>query len=327
MSDHNLQCVERGRKRGRRSYEGMTGKIRFLVAEKYEKHNDYLVHNGNTVAHHMFLAFSTAPYLLQISYIGEDGLFFSHYKEGNQTLSLFSNMSYSSFGYSPNNSTACHGYTQPVHDDTGIQYGEAIHSVPQICVSSSWFYDALNNKTGYSSWGLGWGRAQEPLLISIAPVKDFLPRGQGGVLSLGIPVKVIRNLMSSKDTHGWELYLVTKDGHVLVKTGFRHTSVVLNNGTISLQLMNSDSSEVQEAATEILFTLANYSDSADNLLIVSDVNILGMRYAFYCAALEIVGVQSLSILVFPREGFVSLVHGHNKVAMVMLILMIAIVIF
>ncbi|XP_058084102.1 histidine kinase CKI1 [Magnolia sinica] len=273
----------------------------------------------NKVALYLFLVFSTVPNLSQVSYIGEDGMFFSYYIEGNQTFALFANSSYAT----TNDSIAYRWYRQPTNEDTGLLFGEAIDSTPVILTKSSWFFNALNNENGYSMWGLGWGKAQEPLFLCMAPVKDF--RGQRGVISLGVPVKVLTNFISGIDLHGGNVYLATKDGQLLVQTGPTTPSIAFDNGTVLMQAKKSDNGIAVKSHFNLSCSLDASSGGHDSSLIASKVNFLGTRYEFYCTPLEIAGVQSISILAFPHKEFADAVHRQSKIALVLLVLMLIIV--
>ncbi|XP_077245114.1 histidine kinase CKI1-like [Tasmannia lanceolata] len=262
----------------------------------------------------MFLAFSIAPHLSQISYIGEDGLFFSYYTEGNHTLALFANTSYSSSG-SNTNPTVYRWYSQPVND-IGMRYGEAIDSTPITLVNSSWFNNALDSENGYALLGLGWGKFQEPLFLSMALVNNVLPRGRWGVISLGVPKKIFTNFMSSIDLHGGDLYMVTEDGQLLAKTRFPYEKMLLSNMTVSVQMTESDNFDLP-------CNLNSYSNSRLNQLSGLNEKIWGEQYTFYCAQFEIAGVRSVSILALPLLRFPDHVHRQNEITMITMVLMLA----
>lgn len=240
------------------------------------------------VAPYMFLAFSIVPHHCQSSYVGENGLLFSYYTESNQTFALFANSSYTSI-----NAKSYNWYRQHVSDDNGMRFGEAIETTPVLLTNSTWYYDALSSKNGYASWGLSIGEKKEPLFIYTTPVKESLPRGQRGVLSLGVPVKVFTNFISTMDLYGGHIFSATEDGHFLVQTGPPSTSITFSNDTITVQLVKSKDNVLETTTIRLQCKLKSL-DASDILLIASNVNIWGIKYEFYCTLLEIAGLRSVS---------------------------------
>ncbi|XP_039043050.1 histidine kinase CKI1-like [Hibiscus syriacus] len=188
------------------------------------------------VAPTLFLAFSTIPYLSQISYVGSEGLFFSYYFDGNQALSTYANSSFSS------NPKQHVWYIQPVDNHTGKLYGEADGSPRFNAASTSWFQAALRNSWGYSSVENGWSNGVGTLFLTSV---GMLGRG---VVSLGVSVKRLTDLFSGLDLYGGSLSLTTMDGKLLVN-GIQNTKFISVNSSIFLQLMNPNGSQNVSCST------------------------------------------------------------------------------
>ncbi|TQD74897.1 hypothetical protein C1H46_039570 [Malus baccata] len=171
-----------------------------------------------TVAPTLFLALSTIPHISQVSYIGLDGLLFSLNNYSDQTYAVFSNASFSS-----------NWYTQPVNRDTGKLYGAAVASDSKVIVNASWFQAALNSTSGYSWLGRGWDKAQGSLFISTVVMDGR------GVISLGIPAKVVVDHFAALDFHGGYFHLATADGDVIVQSKLPKTQFQISNNTVSVQ--------------------------------------------------------------------------------------------
>lgn len=178
-------------------------------------------------------------------------------------------------------------YRQPVNVDTGMRLGKAVEITPNIQS-----FSALSNNTGYASWGLGIGEEKEPLFIYMAPIKEFHPQGQRGIISLGVPVKVYTNFLSNMDLSGGYVFSAIEDGHFLIQTGPPNTSIAFGNNTLTVQLKKIID-DVPTTTTILLPCKPNSSDSSNTLLIASDVNIWGTRYEFYSTSLEIAGLRSV----------------------------------
>ncbi|XP_042939058.1 histidine kinase CKI1-like [Carya illinoinensis] len=258
----------------------------------------------------LFQAFSTIPYLSQISYIGSDGLFFSYYTDGSQTLSMYSNSS--SFlldsSTAPNVGNNYVWYVQSVNNETGKLHGEAIEVPPLNMKSKSWFQEALNSTRGYASLETGLNSAQVPVFLNSARING------GSVLSLGFPVKALTSIFTDIDLRGGRLdILAIQDGKVLFQ-GIPNSHLVLSGNVVSFQLMkpNGDRMGIGNIS-------CNVKDGTPR---ASTLNIQETEYTFYCLPLDIVGVQSVSVLASPQNGLVRLVHKSRKVAMLLLIVLI-----
>lgn len=231
------------------------------------------------VAPSLFQAFSTTPHVSQISYIGLDGLFFSYYFDGNQTLALYSNSSFSlnSSGV-PIGKGKYTWYKQPVDRDTGKVYGEAAMTKPSSVNTSIWFLKALNNTDGLGSLGTGWNEARDALFLNTAGIN-----GTRGAVSLGFPVKPITNLFTGINLYGGRLSIATNDGTVLVQ-GLPNTRMTIANDSISFQLITNTKTGAKQI-TPVKYVSCT---SGNGTLSIGD-----MDYKVYCSQFEVAGVKSV----------------------------------
>uniref|UniRef100_A0A6N2MWI3 Cache domain-containing protein n=1 Tax=Salix viminalis TaxID=40686 RepID=A0A6N2MWI3_SALVM len=231
------------------------------------------------VAPSLFQAFSTIPFISQISYIGLGGLFFSYYYEGNQTFAVYSNSTAS-------NLMSFSWYRQPVDLDTGKVYGDAVKSLPLITANASWIEQALNSSQGHASFESGWNSAQDPLLLNTVSL-----HGQG-VLSLGFSPKALTSFFNNVDLHGGNLYLATQSGRVLAG-GLPNTQTVIKKNPVSLHMTRLNGDHFGNVSC----------DMPSNGKLKDSVLYLGEEmYRVYCSQVEIVGVQSVYALAFPYNG-------------------------
>ena len=215
----------------------------------------------------LFQAWSTIPYLSEISYIGLEGLFFSYYTDQNLTLAVYSNSS-----IRKNNNC----YMQHVNHETGELYGKSIERPPLNLVNTSWFQAALNSTHGYASVESGWNNSQDLILLSSATIDGE------GVISLGFPVKALTAHFTSIDHQDGSLYLATKDGKVLIE-GLKNTHMVLAGNIVFVQLKKPNREQ------EVLGNVS--CNIRDGSSIASTLNIQGTEYMIYFSSLDMVGVQ------------------------------------
>ncbi|CAL5380884.1 unnamed protein product [Camellia sinensis] len=180
------------------------------VLSEIEKTAYLLSPVNSSVAPVLFQALSTIPHLSHISYIGADGLLFSYYTNGYQTLAVYAN---SSLFVNVSAPIAIKQYTQPVNCSTGKLYGEAVpvRSHPSFTFNGSWLQKALVSTNGHVSLGTGWENDQDLQFFNTAAMDD-----RRGALSLGFPVKPLAGFFSGIDFHGGNLYFATKDGTSLL---------------------------------------------------------------------------------------------------------------
>lgn len=280
------------------------------------------------VAPTLFLALSTIPHLSQVSYIGLDGLTFSYFNHGDQTLAVYSNTSF-----------ATNWYTQPVNRDTGMLYGNAIASIPMVSANASWFQEVVNSTNGYSSLVTGLNKEEGSLFLHTVAMDGT------GLISLGFPAKVVIDHFAALDFHGRDLYLATADGQVIIQTKLHNTQMVIYNSTLLLQKLNDDGSPEGSTATH-----SCVSDKGKPTKF--NMKIMGRKYIFHCSTLQIAGVQSVCpcclyicarvvqnlpfrslkhqqiydffqvyVLAYDSNGLESLVSRNNKLSLVLLVLM------
>ncbi|KAK9154088.1 hypothetical protein Sjap_001568 [Stephania japonica] len=254
----------------------------------------------NEVFSFMFNLFKSQS-LSEISYIREDGFLFSYYIEGNNTFAMYSNTTFvRRIGVG---SIPFDCYIQLVNNNTGELYGERYRSRSNLSIDVKWFLEAMNSKNVHASVRKGWSETQDMLIFNAAPVD------QVGLLSLGVSVKVFMNSISGIDLHGGDLYIATKNGTLLAQTG-PFTIMPNKDDTVSIFLNSTGDQTTQEA--RIL------CDQSDKIVRHADRKMGGAEYVFYCAPLELAGVQSVSILLFLHNGLVSLVHSRIKLLIILL---------
>lgn len=234
------------------------------------------------VAPALFQAYSTIPYISQISYISLNGLFFSYYKEGDEPHALYSNSTFSS----RNGTKKYTWYLQPSSRDTGDLHGDAVEFPATRVVQETWFQEALNSTKGYASVGTGWKNPQEVLLLSTSRLNG------NGAVSLGFRMQPMIDFLIAKlaSADGSFLYLVTRDWNVAIK-GFPNVKTILNGDNILFQLLNSDDQQLQ--------TVGNFSCQSNNGELRERDNALsfeGKKYFINCLKNEIAGIQFVSII-------------------------------
>ncbi|KAL5786732.1 hypothetical protein ACOSQ2_009124 [Xanthoceras sorbifolium] len=257
---------------------------------------------GAKVAPRLFLALATIPHVSQVSYIGLDGLMFSYYNDGGQTLAVYSNTSLSS---------RC--YTQPVNRDTGMLYGEAVASQSRVPVNKSWFQQALNSTgSAYSTIGKKWNKAEERLFLNHAPMDGR------GVISLGVPQNYVTDRFSALDFHGGDFHLAAADGKVIMGTKLQYTQMLVVYNTSTVLVRTLPKHKGHRVVDPIIFLSCVSSDGK-----LSPVygKILGVKYIFFCSTLEVAGVYSVYVLAYSRDGLASLVIRDGRVSRMLLVFM------
>lgn len=234
----------------------------------------------------LFQALSILPHLSEISYIGEDGLFFSYYIDGNKTFAVYSNSSLVfNSSTTPKVTSNYSWYTQPVSRDTGRLFGEAIPSFPITIANSSWFVEALNGSDGSASLGHRWNSDRELVFLNSASMD-----GKQGLVSLGFSVKSLSKFFLDIDFIGGNLYLASKDGHLFLQ-GIPNTHMVVVDGdSVSLQLLKPNGVLVDHIGN---ISCKPNNDGKTNSTIM---DVLGTKYIVQCSRLNILGVQSVCYL-------------------------------
>ncbi|KAM2713001.1 hypothetical protein EV1_032932 [Malus domestica] len=264
-----------------------------------------------TVVPTLFLALSTIPHISQVSYIGLDGLSFSLNNYADQTYAVFSNASFSS-----------NWYTQPVNRDTGKLYGTAVASDSKVIVNASWFQAALNSTSGYSLLGRGWDKAQGSLFISTVVMDGR------GVISLGIPAKVVVDHFAALDFHGGYFHLATADGDVIVQSKLPKTQFQISNNTVSVQTVKPNgnvTSNLGHFPCNIPDDDDKDNDGSNGGKLGSSYSwkLKGTKYRAYCSTLEIIGVRSVYVLTCPANGLANV--DHKSVVLLGILLFIILV--
>ncbi|KAK2639169.1 hypothetical protein Ddye_026964 [Dipteronia dyeriana] len=264
---------------------------------------------GAKVAPRLFLALATIPHVSQVSYIGLDGLMFTYYKDGVQTLAVYSNTSMSSFCYS-----------QPVNRDTGMLYGEAVvFPLPMIFVNESWFQQALNSTiNGFSSIGTKWNKPQESLFFSTVAMDGR------GIISLGIPESYVVDHFEALDFHGADFHLAAADGKVIIGTKLKDTRIMVHRNSVFVTTLpeykHNNGHHVQGSVAFVSCS------SNDGKLSPVHGKVLGVEYIFFCSTLEVAGVQSVYVLSYSRDGLASLVSKDGRASRMLLVCMLLTVI-
>ncbi|KAK1371776.1 Casein kinase I family protein-like 1 [Heracleum sosnowskyi] len=255
------------------------------------------------VAPLLFQAFSTIPYVSQVSYIRKDGLFFSYYNQVNQQpVAVYTNTSLFPVDKElaiANYNFTC--YSQPVNRDTGKLYGVVTSHPLSTLLVPSILQAALGSANGNTSVGPSWIDSQDLLFLNTA-VMD----GRGAI-SLGFETKGIVQSLSGSISNDGSLFLATKDGQVLNEAKIQNTRIVINSNSssVAFELSNRSGDKV---ASNIVGNLTCQEN--DGTLRPKTITISGTKYDVYCSQVEILGVEAVFVLVMPLEGPERSLHKH-----------------
>ncbi|XP_042047743.1 histidine kinase CKI1-like [Salvia splendens] len=255
----------------------------------------------------LFQAFSTIPYLSQISYIGLNGLFFAYCKEGDEPFALYSNSTFPARKDAEEKKYTW--YLQPANRNTGKIYGVATKFPAPELVKSSWLRGALNSTNGYASVGSGWKDSQNVLLLSTVPLDG------NGLISLGFRVKPLVDFLVAQMTfYDGSLYLFTKDWNVTIK-GFpsSRVSVILDGDQVLFQVSNPDDGQLQ--------TVGNVSCNEERILSIG-----GNKYVLNCSPAKIAGVEFVFVLALALDKYSSLVHKNIRLCFALIVVMVGAVV-
>jgi hypothetical protein len=206
--------------------------------------------------------------------MGMDGLFFTHYKDGDQVLAMYSNIS--SGGAS--NKTIY--YIQQVNSDTGEIIGEAIISNKTINIDASWINGANNISHEFASLGTKLSNVSDLLFMNSARINRI------GVISLGFSAKALTDYVTrTVDRQGTKSYLATKDGKVISK-GIENIRLMIFNDSVSLQYVNGDLIKNEG--------IVSCNDQVDG----SSLNIQDTQYLIHCYPIDIMGIESVRFYIF-----------------------------
>ncbi|XP_057789986.1 histidine kinase CKI1-like [Salvia miltiorrhiza] len=257
------------------------------------------------VAPALFQAFSTIPYLSQISYIGLNGLLFAYGKDEDEPYALYSN---STFPARKDAEEKYTWYLQPANRDTGKLYGEATKFPAPALVKASWLQGALNSTNGYASVGTGWRNLPQDVLLL-----NTIRLDGNGVISLGFRMKpLIDFLVAQMGYHDGSMYLVTTDWDLAIQ-GLPNSRVILDGGDqVLFQLSSRDGGQLQ--------TVGNIScngELSDHILSIG-----GKKSMINCSPAEIAGLSFVFVLVVARDEYSSLVHKKILLALALLMLLV-----
>ncbi|KAK7278184.1 hypothetical protein RJT34_23209 [Clitoria ternatea] len=252
------------------------------------------------VAPLLFQAFETVPYLDQISYIGMEGLFFSYYTDHDQPLAMYSNSSSSLSTWGASNKTL--NYIQPVNNETGEVYGEAISVTSKPFINQSLIGETINVSFGHVTLGTKWSNDSDLLFLSSARVT------KNGILFVGFSATAITNFFARLDEQGIKSYLATKDGNVLVE-GIKQIRLVISNDTVSFKSLNTTNDVDDDEGT------VSCKDEAG----ASNLNIWDTKYLIHCYTIDIMGIESVYVLAVPENEMVSFGHSYKKKGLALLV--------
>ena len=141
----------------------------------------------------------------------------------------------------------------------------------------------LESGSGYSSTGTGWSTDQDPLLLMCFSIDQIRP------LSRGFPVEPFTDFFSNDiKVYGGAFYLATNNGTVLSQ-GIPNTQIVKAGNSVSVQIWQPNGDQIGKVGDVAC-------QSNDSNLTASVLEILEMKYLFYCSPLEIIGVKLVSYL-------------------------------
>lgn len=223
----------------------------------------------------MFHTISVVPMMSEISYIGSDGLIFSYYFDGNKLVSLYANTS------NPSSPSSHKWYRQLVNPDTGSLYGSAVLSQPLFHTHNcTWYQEAFNSPSGYhASFKAGWNGGSNLVLVNTARVTDI------GLISIGFLVKSLNKFFSSIDLNGGSLYLIARDGRVLLQ-GLPNTRLSLTgNRSISFRVLST------QGEAEQLVNISCNSCAGDGESMAPSITYGGQKYVLHCSPLEMLGIE------------------------------------
>ncbi|XP_073060245.1 histidine kinase CKI1-like [Primulina eburnea] len=278
---------------------------RFLSSSLDENELRSSSHVQSKVAHTLFLALSTVPYVSEVAYIGLDGLFFGYYVKGGQPFALYSNSTFSSTQNAPKDFT---WYAQPANG-TGELYGEAIMFPPSDIFNKIWFQSAPNNSNVYASVETDWADSQDLMLL----VNAGLDRK--GAVTFGYPVKSFIDFFAAGVCfYNGSLILATKDG-IMLTEGIPNTQMIFIDNRVSFNLLGPDGDRVGAVGN-----ITCHSD--EGMLTDSVTSIWGSKYVISCSSVEIAGLQLVYVLALPYSRLSAFIHNNIMSAFIYLLILI-----
>ncbi|KAI3881623.1 hypothetical protein MKX03_024944 [Papaver bracteatum] len=270
------------------------------------------------VAPKLLLAFMVHN-VSQISYLQSNGLFFSYYMDGNETVSLYSNATCVDDKERATNTSSYNLYKQPIDKNTGEPYGEvSIISNSDICFKNSfWFRKAMQSKNGYAFVGnvLGSNNSSSThsLFHSMAAINGE------GVVSLGVSVKAFVDAIKRVNTLNGTLFLGTNEGKILTHNNNLTANIVINDASVSIEVMKDGDIIGNDHRSGIAIISC---DPSRDLLRDDEIEIGRERYHIYCQPLDIAGIKAASIMVFCDNGLLTQVRRNDSVSSLLLALAI-----
>lgn len=234
----------------------------------------------------LFQAFSTIPYISQVSYIGRDGLLFSYYNEENQQpIAVYTNTS--SISVNEELPAASHNFTyysQPANRDTGMLYGAVTSHPPSKLLNQSILQRVVESTTGIASVGTSWTDNEDILFVN-----TVLVDGRGAI-SMGFETKTMVQSLSGSISNDGSLFLGTKDGQVLSTAEIPNTQIVIvGNNSVALKSLNQNGDQIGDIAGNLA------CQANDGTLRPTSITISGTKYDVYCSHVEIIGVELVSM--------------------------------
>ncbi|CAN6724538.1 unnamed protein product [Malus baccata var. baccata] len=149
-----------------------------------------------------------------------------------------------------------------------------------------------------------------------------------GVISLGIPAKVVVDHFAALDFHGGYFHLATADGDVIVQSKLPKTQFQISNNTVSVQTVkpnNNVTSNLGHFPCNTPDDDDKDNDGGNGGKLGSSYSwkLKGTKYRAYCSTLEIIGVQSVYVLTCPANGLANL--DHKSVVLLGILLFIILV--
>ncbi|XP_058778293.1 histidine kinase CKI1-like [Vicia villosa] len=255
------------------------------------------------VAPLLFQALKTIPHLTQISYIGTQGLSFTYYNDDDQVLAMYSNSSI----VDASNKTIY--YIQPVNRDTGEIFGEALISNKTINIKLSLIPGTNDTRHKCASLGTKLNNVSELLFINSARINKI------GVISLGFSGKTITDYVTQVvDRQGTISYLATKDGNVIAK-GNQNIGLKILNDSVLLQSLNANGDIIRNEG----------GVSCKDQVYDSSLNIQDTQYFVQCYPIDIIGVESVYVMVVPKNEISDFDPRYKKKGLILLIVMMVLI--
>ncbi|KAL1833431.1 hypothetical protein ACET3Z_003082 [Daucus carota] len=267
-----------------------------MLSPDVKNRNLSIPHIESKVSPLLFQAFSTIPYLSQVSYVQRDGLLFSYYKQGNQQpIAVYTNTSVTS---AAKHNLTC--YSQPANRDTGRLYGVVTSHSCSTLLNQSMLHSVLESTNGTAFVGPSWIDNDDLLFLNTAVVD-----GRGALFQLGFEVKAIAQSLFGSTRNDGSLFLGTKGGQVLTNAKIPNTRIVIvGNNSVAVKLLNHNGDEVGDVAGDIT------CQPNDGTIQPTPINILGTEYDFYCSTVEILGVDLVLVLAMQVQGPETSMHKN-----------------